>query len=596
MTISSETRKAGPFNGNDVTTSFPFTFKVFTKTDIQVILTDINNVETTLVLDSDYTVLLNLDQNSNAGGTISYSSLATGEKLTIVGAVEYTQETDIQNQGGFYPEVIENALDKITMQIQQVKEIADRSVQVPVSSDTLPEEYLATVQTLKQQAETAASNASASETAAGLSEAAALLAKTNAETAETNAELAEANAEAAQAAAAISASEAEAALSLITTVATTTSSVTSNSISIAQKTFTVEAGKSFFVGMSLRAAFNATNYVNGEVVSYSGTTLVLNVLSVKGSGTYAVWAIFQSQDSVLSLEQVPDLLITNAKLANAYINDLTAVEFDYGNDFLAAADGSDSGNKKKVRLSGSPIIDVDATVAANDLTVTINPCTLHFRSTTLTDGSPLPITTTTLKTVVVPSGATLGTVNAVAARLAILAINNAGTIETAIINLAGGNQLDESGLISTTAVSAAADANNVAYSTTARSNVAYRVVGFIDITEATAGTWATAPTLVQGCGGQALAALSSLGYGQTWQSFTVGSGRVLGTTYYNTTGKPIVVMVSQASATGTNIIVGGLTLALNGGSATVNSINSAIVPANMAYSVTGAAGSWFELR
>jgi hypothetical protein len=208
MTISSETRKAGPFNGNDVTTSFPFTFKAFEKANVRVIYTNALLVETTLVLDSDYTIALNGDQNSNPGGTVSYSTLATGEKLTILGAVEYTQETDIQNQGGFYPEVIENALDKITMQIQQVKEIADRSVQVPVSSDTLPEDYLTTVEAYKVEAETAASNASASETAAGLSEAAALLAKTNAETAETNAELAEVNAEAAQAAAAISASAA----------------------------------------------------------------------------------------------------------------------------------------------------------------------------------------------------------------------------------------------------------------------------------------------------------------------------------------------------------------------------------------------------
>jgi len=47
----------------------------------------------------------------------------------------------------------------------------------------------------------------------------------------------------------------------------------------------------------------------------------------------------------------------------------------------------------------------------------------------------------------------------------------------------------------------AATSNSVFYSTTARTNVAYRVVGFINITEATAGTWATAPSTVQGAGG-----------------------------------------------------------------------------------------------
>lgn len=149
MTISSETRKAGPFNGNGVTTSFPFVFKTFTKSDVKVIFTDEDEIETILVLDSDYTVTLNADQNANPGGSISYSTLATGEKLTVLGAVEYTQETDVQNQGGFYPEVIENAFDKITMLIQQVKEIADRAVVVPASSSVTSENYLDTINTYK---------------------------------------------------------------------------------------------------------------------------------------------------------------------------------------------------------------------------------------------------------------------------------------------------------------------------------------------------------------------------------------------------------------------------------------------------------------
>jgi hypothetical protein len=38
--------------------------------------------------------------------------------------------------------------------------------------------------------------------------------------------------------------------------------------------------------------------------------------------------------------------------------------------------------------------------------------------------------------------------------------------------------------------------------------VAYRVVGYVDITEATAGTWATAPTAVQGMGGNAFAGVN----------------------------------------------------------------------------------------
>jgi hypothetical protein len=64
--------------------------------------------------------------------------------------------------------------------------------------------------------------------------------------------------------------------------------------------------------------------------------------------------------------------------------------------------------------------------------------------------------------------------------------------------------LDESTLISTTVLDAASDSATVIYSATARTNVPFRVVGYIESTQATAGTWATAPSKIQGYGGQAL--------------------------------------------------------------------------------------------
>jgi hypothetical protein len=203
-------------------------------------------------------------------------------------------------------------------------------------------------------------------------------------------------------------------------------------------------------------------------------------------------------------------------LSSLNINDLSPVDFAYGNDYAAISDGSDSNTNKKARLSASPLKDIDASVASNALTITINPTTLDFRSTTLTDGTPTRVTLTSAVTVVVPNTATLGTINATAARFAVLAINNAGTIEAAVVNLAGGNQLDETNLITTTTIGTGADSNNVIYSTTGRTNVAYRVVGFIDITEATAGVWATAPTLVQPAGGSINAV--SIGFSKFYES------------------------------------------------------------------------------
>jgi hypothetical protein len=206
---------------------------------------------------------------------------------------------------------------------------------------------------------------------------------------------------------------------------------------------------------------------------------------------------------------------------------------------------------------------VAASVATNALTLTLNPTTLAFRSTTLTNGASNVRSVGAAISIVVSSGSTLGTVNAKAARLVILAIDNAGTVELAVVNLAGANNLDETTLISTTAEggAGAADSANVIYSTTTRSNVPFRVVGFIDITEATAGTWATAPTTVQGAGGQAL---TPLGNGRTWSN---PAGRALNTTYYNTTGREIDVAVSIQAVSAQTTATAALYVTAPGGSA-----------------------------
>lgn len=253
----------------------------------------------------------------------------------------------------------------------------------------------------------------------------------------------------------------------------------------------------------------------------------------------------------------------------------------------------------------SRVLPISASVGSNALTVTLNPCTIDFRSSTLGSGTVNTRTVTTAISMTVSSGSTLGTSSAIASRIAVLAIDNAGTVELAVVNILGGNQLDETNLINTTAEGAAgaADSATVIYSTAARSNVPYRIVGFIDSTQATAGTWATAPSTIQGVGGQALAAMSSIGYGQTWQS----PSRSAGTTYYNTTGKPILIAVSgRMNALNTHftyIYVSGIlvTYAYGGGGASnafFDVPGIAIVPPGATYSVTNTGGIavWAELR
>jgi hypothetical protein len=143
LAISSSTRKAGPFLGNDATTVFPFAFKVFTSADLRVVRTNALGVESDLVLDTDYTVALNSNQDNDPGGTVTRATaLPTGERLTITSDVEALQPLVLTNNGGFYPRVINDAFDKITIIAQQLIEQVGRSLKLPISSSasaTLPD-------------------------------------------------------------------------------------------------------------------------------------------------------------------------------------------------------------------------------------------------------------------------------------------------------------------------------------------------------------------------------------------------------------------------------------------------------------------------
>lgn len=79
--------------------------------------------------------------------------------------------------------------------------------------------------------------------------------------------------------------------------ATNDTSASSVLIGTGSKTFTVASGKSFQKGMYLTIANTAlpsTNSMWGIVTSYATTSLVVDVLSIRGSGTLAAWTISQS--------------------------------------------------------------------------------------------------------------------------------------------------------------------------------------------------------------------------------------------------------------------------------------------------------------
>lgn len=73
-------------------------------------------------------------------------------------------------------------------------------------------------------------------------------------------------------------------------------SATSLLIGTGTKVFTTQAGKQFDAGNFILAVSDAdeTNFMHGQVVSYVGTTLTLNVTATGRSGTFADWSLYIS--------------------------------------------------------------------------------------------------------------------------------------------------------------------------------------------------------------------------------------------------------------------------------------------------------------
>ena len=197
MTLSSESRKSQLFTGSGSTGPFPFTFKVFAKEDLVVTTSVIaTGVETTLALDTDYTVLLNKDQDGNPGGSVTlkngvgeHGPLPTTKRLLISGGMSLTQPQEIGNQDGFFAEDIENALDRAMIAAQQLKVDVDRAFKLPLTSGyTNPNAFISDLLETDQSAQEAKVAAEAAQAAAEVAQVAAEAAQTGAETAETNAE------------------------------------------------------------------------------------------------------------------------------------------------------------------------------------------------------------------------------------------------------------------------------------------------------------------------------------------------------------------------------------------------------------------------
>nr|8CK1_B Chain B, Tail fibers Dpo36 [Ribes]8CK1_C Chain C, Tail fibers Dpo36 [Ribes]8CK1_D Chain D, Tail fibers Dpo36 [Ribes] len=117
------------YAGNGATTVFPYAFRIFESSDLEVYLTDEDGDQALLIEGTDYTVSGAGDEE---GGEITFpvsgDPLDDGETLTILRVIDITQETDLKNQGAYYPEVVEDEFDRSRMIDQQQQEQLDRAL------------------------------------------------------------------------------------------------------------------------------------------------------------------------------------------------------------------------------------------------------------------------------------------------------------------------------------------------------------------------------------------------------------------------------------------------------------------------------------
>lgn len=204
-------------------------------------------------------------------------------------------------------------------------------------------------------------------------------------------------------------------------------------------------------------------------------------------------------------------------------------------------------------LIESLMFPITAVPGSNTMVITLNPCAIAFRSSTLASGTVNVRAVNTAITTTISSGSTGGSTSTNQSRIMVLAIDNAGTVELAWCNAAGANNLDEATLITTTAEggAGAADSADIIYSTTARTSVPFRIVGYFESTQATAGTWVTAPSTIQGWGGQSSIFKSIQSTLMTSQATTSGTTKDFTIPSWAT---EITVMVIGVSTNGTSAL------------------------------------------
>lgn len=152
-----------PGNVRTFTISFPFL-----DASHVVVYQKIGEAEEVKVPASQYTIS---GAGDPRGGTLTMNTApAAGTKIVILRDIPITQLYNYTELDNFPAESHENALAKLTMICQQLKEVSDRNLTVPATSDKTPAQVMTDIFTAQRESIESAASAASSATAAGASE------------------------------------------------------------------------------------------------------------------------------------------------------------------------------------------------------------------------------------------------------------------------------------------------------------------------------------------------------------------------------------------------------------------------------------------
>ena len=118
MTLLTASRR-NAYAGSGITGPYAFGFPVFLDSDLVATVYDANSVPTVLAEGTDYSIA---GVGQSSGSITLTADLAIGNTLILERVRAYEQTTDIRNQGAFFPETFEKALDSVVMLTQQLRD------------------------------------------------------------------------------------------------------------------------------------------------------------------------------------------------------------------------------------------------------------------------------------------------------------------------------------------------------------------------------------------------------------------------------------------------------------------------------------------